>query len=172
MDIIGTIFSSHSLNLSEADVRANIITSYSPPLVNAQQLQDAADRLLELYPDDPALGSPFNTGDNLFGLPSSYKREAAMGESQSETLMFVKLISIFINEEGDLSFQAPRRQWIQTASKAGVKTFGYLFTQPQPNGAPENGGKWYFSVAWKLLVDHRDLSVARIGSAFRLWCTV
>lgn len=46
-----------------------------------------------------------------------------------------------INSEGDLSFQAPRRQWIQTASKAGVKTFGYLFTQPQPSNAPVNGGR-------------------------------
>lgn len=78
---IGTLFTSHSLNLSEADIRADIITGDSPPLVNPHQLQNAADKLLELYPDVPALGSPFNTGDNLFGLPSSFKREAAMGES-------------------------------------------------------------------------------------------
>lgn len=46
-----------------------------------------------------------------------------------------------INEVGDLDFQAPRRQWIQTANEAGVKTFGYLFTQPQPDNAPEDGGE-------------------------------
>jgi len=41
---------------------------------------------------------------------------------------------------GDLSFQSQRRSWIQTASRAGVKTFGYLFTQPQPNSNPAIGG--------------------------------
>ncbi|KAE9397189.1 hypothetical protein BT96DRAFT_996028 [Gymnopus androsaceus JB14] len=29
-----------------------------------------------------------------------------------------------------------RRSWIQTASNAGVKTFGYLLTQPQPENPP------------------------------------
>ncbi|KAJ3875865.1 extracellular triacylglycerol lipase precursor [Lentinula edodes] len=94
-------------------------TSFTPPTVNYTTelimdllLENATMRLLELYPDVPALGSPFNTGNNTFGLSSGYKRVAAL--------------------LGDISFQSQRRLWMQTASNAGVKTFGYLFTQPQP----------------------------------------
>ncbi|KAF8802044.1 extracellular triacylglycerol lipase precursor [Phlegmacium glaucopus] len=114
----GTDFTSKTL-VSTEDIRENFITSYSPPLVNPDILQATADRLLELYPDIPALGSPFNTGNETFGLDSGYKRAAALN--------------------GDLSFQSQRRSWIQAASGAGVKTFGYLFTQPQPNGNPNAG---------------------------------
>jgi len=42
---------------------------------------------------------------------------------------------------GDINFQAQRRAWIQAASTAGVKTFGYLFTQPQPMSDPAIGGE-------------------------------
>ena len=76
---LGTIFSSRSL-LTTADINATIIANFSPPIVNPTVLQNAANKLLELYPDVPALGSPFNTGNNTFGLPSGYKREAAMVE--------------------------------------------------------------------------------------------
>ncbi|KAF4613207.1 hypothetical protein D9613_010914 [Agrocybe pediades] len=107
----GTVFTS-TANLTDAGVRESIITSYSPPLVSEALLQETADKLLQLYPDDPAVGSPFNTGNQTFGLPSNFKRAAAL--------------------MGDLSFVSQRRSWIQTASRAGVKTFGYLFTQPQP----------------------------------------
>ncbi|KAF9045371.1 esterase 1 [Panaeolus papilionaceus] len=114
----GTIFTSQT-SLTQDDIKANIIASYSPPLVDPAVLQATADRLLELYPDDPADGSPFDTGVSTFGLPSGFKREAAL--------------------QGDLSFQSQRRSWIQTASRAGVKTFGYLFTQPQPDLPPAVG---------------------------------
>ncbi|KAJ3856797.1 esterase 1 [Lentinula lateritia] len=89
-----------------------IIANYSPPVVpsvSEAQLKNATARLLELYPNIPALGSPFNTGNDTFGLSPGFKR-------------------IF----NDLNFQSQRRLWIQTASNAGVQTFGYLFTQPQP----------------------------------------
>ena len=63
--------------------------------------------LLTLYPDDPAVGSPFGTGNETFGLSSQFKRASAL--------------------IGDVSFQAPRRAWIQAAIAAGVTTYGYLF---------------------------------------------
>ena len=75
--LIGTIFTP-TTNLSTADVRATIISSYSPPLVDPAILQQTADKLLQLYPDDPAVGSPFNTGTQTFGLPAGFKREAAL----------------------------------------------------------------------------------------------
>ncbi|KAI0737886.1 extracellular triacylglycerol lipase precursor [Daedaleopsis nitida] len=63
--------------------------------------------LLQLYPDNPALGSPYNTGNETFGLSSQYKRAAAI--------------------LGDSSFQATRRAWMRAAAAAGVQTYGYLF---------------------------------------------
>ncbi|KIJ46635.1 hypothetical protein M422DRAFT_778358 [Sphaerobolus stellatus SS14] len=114
----GTIFASKSI--SDVNVlRRNIITNFSPPLVPPQVLSEAVDEVLRLYPvGDPTVGSPFNTGNQTFGLSPVYKTAAALN--------------------GDLSFQSQRRLWIQTAAKGGVKTFGYLFTEPQA-GNPANG---------------------------------
>ncbi|KAK7040282.1 hypothetical protein VNI00_009749 [Paramarasmius palmivorus] len=74
-------------------------------------LQAAANQVLQLYPDVPALGSPFNTGNETFGLSSQYKRSAAI--------------------TGDLMFHSVRRLWTKAAVNAGVKAYGYLFTGPR-----------------------------------------
>jgi len=115
----GTIFIPQ-IPLSTSAIRADLIANFTPSAVGrgTPLLDSTVDQLLQLYPDDPALGSPFNTGDNDFGVPG-FKRSAAIS--------------------GDVLFQAPRRAWIQAASGQGVKTFGYLFTQPQPNGLPIDG---------------------------------
>ena len=55
--------------------------------------QGDIEELLDLYPDNPALGSPFGTGNNTFGAGAEYKRAAAIVD--------------------DVAFQAPRRAWIQ-----------------------------------------------------------
>ncbi|KAG6893353.1 hypothetical protein C0992_010363, partial [Termitomyces sp. T32_za158] len=107
----GTLFTSTTVN-SDQEVRNLIIANFSPPIVSAQNLENTADKLIELYPDIPALGSPFNTGNETFGLSSVYKQSAAI--------------------EGDLAFQALRRNFNQVAASAGLKTYGYLFTEPQP----------------------------------------
>ncbi|TFK25305.1 triacylglycerol lipase 3 [Coprinopsis marcescibilis] len=104
--------------MTEDILKIKLIETVSPPRDEAQ-LNSTISRLLELYPDVPTLGSPYGTGDELFDLPSSYKR----------------LSSIM----GDLVFQAPRRQWMDAASKLNVKSYGYLFTQPQPLGDPSLG---------------------------------
>lgn len=65
-------------NLTTADLQEDFIETYSPSLVGSDVLQATVDKLLELYPDVPALGSPFNTGNDTFGLPSNYKRAAAI----------------------------------------------------------------------------------------------
>lgn len=67
------------------------------------------DELLALYPDNPAAGSPYNTGNETFGLAPLYKKCAALS--------------------GDLAFESQRRNWIQSATNVGVKAFGYRFTQ-------------------------------------------
>ena len=75
---------------------------------------------MQLYPDDPALGSPFGTGNETFGISSQYKRVAAI--------------------MGDATTQAPRREWIQAASGVGVKTFGYYFTDQNAVTVTNRGG--------------------------------
>ncbi|RPD53636.1 extracellular triacylglycerol lipase precursor [Lentinus tigrinus ALCF2SS1-7] len=87
----------------------------NPP---AKFQQDVAT-LLQLYPDNAALGSPFGTGNETFGFSSQYKRASAL--------------------LGDASFQGPRREWIQAASTAGVKTFGYYFTDQNAVTTPSKG---------------------------------
>ncbi|KXN82866.1 Lipase 2 [Leucoagaricus sp. SymC.cos] len=117
----GTVFVLLATINTEDQLRDFIIANFSPPIVPPAQLGAAADKLLQLYPDDPALGSPFNTGNNTLGMPNEFKRAAAI--------------------EGDLAFQSQRRFWQQTAANTGVRTWGYLFTQPQPELQPYFGSE-------------------------------
>ncbi|KAF5310382.1 hypothetical protein D9611_012081 [Ephemerocybe angulata] len=106
----GTLFSIRE-PLTQDAIKDIIVTGYSPAATTEQELNRTVDKLLELYPEDPAVGSPYGTGEELFGLPASYKRVASL--------------------YGDLTFNAPRRQWSQAAAKAGVKSYAYHFTHPQ-----------------------------------------
>ncbi|KAJ7436834.1 extracellular triacylglycerol lipase precursor [Mycena latifolia] len=107
----GTFFATPLMN-STAMVRSHLISNLTTSTMPRQKLEAAVGKLLALYPDVPALGSPFNTGNATFGLSSQYKRYAAIA--------------------GDLIIQSSRRAWIQAASQFGVKTFGYLFTDLAP----------------------------------------
>ncbi|KAE9383344.1 hypothetical protein BT96DRAFT_1009327 [Gymnopus androsaceus JB14] len=101
--------------------------------VNTSAISMAAAALSELYPPIPALGSPFNTGNDTFGTNPGYKIAAAI--------------------IWDLSFQSQRRFWTQTTSNAGVKTFEYLFAQPLPENPPflgdPNDGKGVSRPTWE-----------------------
>lgn len=61
--------------------------------------------------------------------------------------MFSYEFLLWWSSEGDVAFTSQRRFWQQTAAKAGVKTWGYLFTQPQPEDPPSLGGKLTFARA-------------------------
>ncbi|KAJ6552220.1 extracellular triacylglycerol lipase precursor [Mycena vulgaris] len=113
----GTLFTAQTINSTEEIVET--IVAMFTPTTSQPTLSSSILNLLELYPDIPALGSPFDTGNDTFGLSSQYKRAAALG--------------------GDLTFLSQRRLWIETAANAGVPTFGYLFTQPQPTLPPALG---------------------------------
>ncbi|KIJ52838.1 hypothetical protein M422DRAFT_155922, partial [Sphaerobolus stellatus SS14] len=103
----GTLFTNLAVNV----LRQSIMANFNPPTVSTQSLSNAADDLLKLYPvDDPTVGSPFNTGNETFGLSPVFKTAAAV--------------------QGDVGFHSQRRLWIHTAAKASVKTYGYLFTEP------------------------------------------
>ena len=111
---------------SDAQLEEFIVVADNPfaPSLTLQFQQDVGT-LLALYPDNAALGSPFGTGNETFGLSSEYKRAMAM--------------------LGDVSFQAPRREWIQAATAAGVTTFGYIFTDQNAAAAnPVKGGTYSF----------------------------
>ena len=78
--------------MTQDDIHDTLIANYSPPIVNPAVLENAVNKLLELYPDDPSLGSPFNTGSETFGLPSGFKRLSAIVEffpSSSSTLHII-----------------------------------------------------------------------------------
>ncbi|TBU28362.1 extracellular triacylglycerol lipase precursor [Dichomitus squalens] len=116
----GTDFVPQSIS-SEQELIEFLVISDNPfnPTLSTKFQQDIAT-LLQLYPDIPALGSPFGTGNETFGLSSEYKRASAL--------------------LGDASFQAPRREWIQTAAAAGVTTYGYIFTDQHAAAADPAAG--------------------------------
>jgi hypothetical protein len=64
---------------SEAQIRATFIANLSHPALPTSVLNQTISQILLLYPDDPALGSPFNTGNETFGLSPEFKRAAAIG---------------------------------------------------------------------------------------------
>ncbi|KAF9531108.1 triacylglycerol lipase 3 [Crepidotus variabilis] len=111
----GTLFTPTTGPFDDAILREFFVMRI-PPIVDAAIVNATITKILQLYPDDPALGSPFGTGNETFGLPTGYKRVAAF--------------------QGDISFQSQRRFLSQTASCAGIKTWSYIFTQPTPSTPP------------------------------------
>jgi acetylcholinesterase len=77
----GTAFT--SMRMAGDSVEAALLSNFTPsliPLFGKQLLQYNTEQLLELYPNDPALGAPFGTGNNTFGLDASFKQYAALCE--------------------------------------------------------------------------------------------
>ena len=73
----GTLFTPTRIN-SEEEVSKRILSNSSPLIVAPSAFDDVARNILGLYPDIPALGSPFHTGNETFGLSSVYKQAAAI----------------------------------------------------------------------------------------------
>ncbi|KAJ6553450.1 Alpha/Beta hydrolase protein [Mycena sp. CBHHK59/15] len=109
---------------SEQTIIDYLVSNFSTSPETKAALEVAAARLLELYPDVPALGCPFNTGNATFGLSSQYKRSAALF--------------------GDLMFQSQRRAWMQATSRRGVKAYGYLLTDTPPHHAVYHGLELFY----------------------------
>ncbi|TFK62937.1 alpha/beta-hydrolase [Pluteus cervinus] len=97
----GTLFALSSLNITTDAEFLNYISTNYLPGVGAAQLNLVA----QAYPNNPAVGSPFGTGDANEATPE-FKRIAAV--------------------QGDMTFQAPRRFFLRTASKT-QPTFAFLF---------------------------------------------
>ncbi|KAJ2928553.1 hypothetical protein H1R20_g8547, partial [Candolleomyces eurysporus] len=135
----GTYFASHD-ELSDQALKDNLATISSPRSGSPDQLGTAIDRALALYPDVPAVGSPYGTGDELFGFPRSYKRHASIRRSISYAIALWWRLTFICALSGDLIFNAPRRLLSHFAANTGIQSYGYLFTHPQPD--PSRGGKF------------------------------
>ncbi|KAJ7662160.1 extracellular triacylglycerol lipase precursor [Mycena polygramma] len=112
----GTTFVTASTAINSTAQIVDQLNSSFSPCSSSGEFQKAMDKLLELYPDVPALGSPFNTGNDTFGISPVFKQAAAL--------------------VGDIDLHAPRRFWSQTASAKGTEVFSYIFTDPQPENPP------------------------------------
>ncbi|KAJ6565176.1 hypothetical protein DFH09DRAFT_919734, partial [Mycena vulgaris] len=88
-------------------------------------LEAAADRILELYPNDPSMGSPFGTGNETFDVGIQYKRYAAVCEFLSAALFVLLTRPRLV---GDFAFKWHRQSFSQYMSaEAQVLTFLYKF---------------------------------------------
>ncbi|KAI0314399.1 carotenoid ester lipase precursor [Amylostereum chailletii] len=96
----GTLFSLSNANLTTDDE----VHDYMSTVYLQGASSSSIDKLLELYPQDPAQGSPFDTGD-LNQVTPQFKRLAAI--------------------QGDIVFQAPRRFFLNNRS-ARQKTWSFL----------------------------------------------
>lgn len=74
----GTIFIPQHVNYTTAVIESFLVANMSPPAVSPTLFDEGIHKILELYPDVPALGSPFNTGNETFGLSPGYKRASAI----------------------------------------------------------------------------------------------
>ncbi|KAJ2925705.1 hypothetical protein H1R20_g11388, partial [Candolleomyces eurysporus] len=73
----GTFFSSRE-SLSNQALKDSLLALSSPRSGSQDALSAALDQVLMLYPEDPSVGSPYGTGDELFGFPPSYKRQSSI----------------------------------------------------------------------------------------------
>ncbi|KZV76147.1 alpha/beta-hydrolase [Peniophora sp. CONT] len=100
VDDEGTLFALSNTNITTEDEVRQYLQQYFFPNVNASTLDD----ILAGYPEDPTLGSPFDTGLNNTLTPE-YKRIAAI--------------------MGDILFQAPRR-FLLTERPGNASAFSFL----------------------------------------------
>ncbi|KAL1725713.1 hypothetical protein EV714DRAFT_220782 [Schizophyllum commune] len=84
------------------------------------ELRTMIDKKDDLYPDNPNVGSQYNTGNEIFGVGSSYKR-----------------ISVIL---GDDVFHSQRRLFQRGSTKAGAPTYGYPSTDPPSEGTDTKYG--------------------------------
>ncbi|KAJ1301999.1 hypothetical protein OPQ81_000834 [Rhizoctonia solani] len=106
-------------NISSDQDIINWLTASFPGLYFGISNVTAVQALLKLYPTSLAAGSPYGTGNETFGKGAQYKRFG----------------SLF----GDLLFQAPRRDHLNSATKFGVRSWSYILKESSLDYAPEYG---------------------------------
>ncbi|KAJ7059294.1 extracellular triacylglycerol lipase precursor [Mycena amicta] len=140
----GTVFTPTTLTTPQ-ELRDQLPLLFTPS-VSPARLNSSIDEILVLYPDDPSLGSPFGTGNQTFGLSPEFKRTAALVT--------------------DLDFLSLRRAWVEVAAAAGVPTYAYHFTEPQPEDAPflgvEHGSEIFWVYGAPLVISPASVALSHI----------
>lgn len=77
-------------NIDSVEPIFDFLTGFSPSLLTPFAQNSTIQRILQLYPNVPALGSPFGTGNNTFGLNSEYKRYNALCAQLPHTLKLLQ----------------------------------------------------------------------------------
>lgn len=89
-----------------------------------------------LYPADPALGSPFGTGDEIF-FGTQFKRTTAIYGGKRNTAAY----DLHLINWVDIHFQYARRNFLNATVSEGIKSWSYIFNQRNPANAAWQGGK-------------------------------
>lgn len=105
----GTLFSLVQTNLTTNDDLISYIETFFPESEPA-----VSETLVNSYPDNPAFGSPFGTGDKFNRYPQ-YKRLAAI--------------------TGDFSFTLIRRSYLSDVTAQGVTAWSYINTYLHGNSS-------------------------------------
>ncbi|EGG02502.1 carboxylesterase [Melampsora larici-populina 98AG31] len=98
------------LSSNESDQLLSTFISNSSVFDLRTSNPNVLNRLIQLYPDQAELGAPYFTGNQTFGLPSSFKRLAAWF--------------------GDAHYEAPRRL-MSSITSSRQPTYVYRFTGPR-----------------------------------------
>jgi acetylcholinesterase len=107
----GASFGGSGINTTE-EVAAAISASY--PTLNS-----SISTLLELYPDNPSLGSPYNQGDTV--LPGGLQQKR------------------YNSFAGDVLMHAGRRRLSEVYAAAGAPVYSYNFNQTPQNATNAAG---------------------------------
>ncbi|KAJ2935236.1 hypothetical protein H1R20_g1858, partial [Candolleomyces eurysporus] len=73
----GTILARQD-SLTDQALKDTLFATSSSRSGSESTLNKALDQLLVQYPQNPVVGSPYGTGNELFGLPASFKRHASI----------------------------------------------------------------------------------------------
>ncbi|KIY74426.1 alpha/beta-hydrolase [Cylindrobasidium torrendii FP15055 ss-10] len=99
-------------NYTDEYIHDFLAYNITPPMTDVKDWNETLAKFISLYPDDPAMGSPYGSGDDAFGLDPRFKRLAAM--------------------TGDMLFQSLRRHWQETMIKYDLPTWGFMWTEELP----------------------------------------
>ena len=88
----GTLFVPNPYaNLTTDTIVDALIKNFSTPLIDSEVFSSSISKVVSLYPEDPAAGSPYGTGNETFGLHPGYKRIASLGKSFRRPPLCVRL---------------------------------------------------------------------------------
>lgn len=105
----GTLFSQVQQNITTNDDLIGYIQTFFP-----ESEPDVSETLVNSYPNDPAFGSPYMTG-NKYNIYPQYKRLAAI--------------------LGDFSFTLMRRAYLSNVTSQGVSAWSYINTFDNTNSS-------------------------------------